>query len=229
MSIRIALAATLALAAQPALSATLAEISGGAALSAVGEIPQGVEVTSGEPVAFDDTFVTPGSADAADAAADARGDALSGVIAAAAFTIGDAVALGEALYVVSALVENTTQAPVSVLGRVVYDLTAFAAADAPERDDALAVVGVELLVDGEQVLFEEVVSDVAAPGEAALSDAFEYELTLPALGGAEVALSVDGFAFVSQPAPIPLPAGLPLMAAGLGGLALLRRRASRRA
>ena len=153
-----------------------------------------------------------------------EGDALTGVIAAAAFTIGDAVALGEALYAVSASVENTTAAPVSIAGQIVYDLRAFAAADAPERDDALAVIGVELLIDDEQVLFEEVVSEVAAPGEAALSDAFEYELTLPAFGASEVALSVDGFAFVSEPAPIPLPAGLPLAAAALGGLALLRRR-----
>ncbi len=227
MSIPTALAATLALAASPALSATLAEISGGFSLSAAGEIPRGVEVSLDEPIAFSDTFVTPGST--AEAEADAPGDALSGRIEARAFTDGDAVALGEGLYVVGAFVENTTGGPLGVSALVDYDLTAFAAAGAPERDDALAAIALELLIDGAQVLFQEVVGEAAAPGEASLSDAFEYELLLPPFATAEVVLALDGFAFASEPAPVPLPAGLPLLAGALGGLALLRRGASARA
>lgn len=56
-------------------------------------------------------------------------------------------------------------------------------------------------------LFGVETSNVAAPGE--VQDVhFDYKVTL----------EVEG------PAPIPLPAGLPLLAAALGGIALLRRR-----
>ena len=228
MSIRIALAATLALAAQPALSATLAEISGGFALSVPEGLPGGVEVLLDDPIVFSDTFEAPAPS-AAEAEAEAQGDALAGRIAASAFTDGDGVALGEGLYVTSGLAENATGEPVSVSARVEYDLAAFAAIGDPERDDVIAAIAVELIVDEAQVLSEEVVRELAFPGEASLSDAFAYDLLLPAFGAAEFALSVEGFAFVAEPAPIPLPAGLPTLAAAVGALALLRRGSPRRA
>ena len=223
MSIRIALAATLALAGSPALSATLAEVTGGFALSAMGGLPDGVEVFLDDPTAFSDVFETRPPR-AGEAEAEAGGDALSGRIAASATADGDGAALGEGLYVVGGRVENATDAPVAVPARIEYDLAASARIGAPERDDAIAAIALELTVDGARAFLDEVMRGRESPGEASVSDAFEYDLLVPALGAAEFALSVDGFAFVSEPAPVPLPAGLPALAAAVGALALLRRR-----
>lgn len=58
-------------------------------------------------------------------------------------------------------------------------------------------------------------------GDGARTDLFpEANANLAELG----AYGAQNFTFVDQVAPVPLPAGLPLLLAGLGGFALLRRR-----
>lgn len=214
------IAAASALLATAAPAATITEASGSFALAA-GAIPEGLSVTLEAPYAFADSYEGPG-----DAVADAQaeGDDVSGAVSAQAVAYGGAGSVAQAVYGVAAFVSNGTDAALSLSGVLDYDLAVSAASDDPGGKIAYASIFVELLIDGDLVFFEEVLRDVDQLGADGSTGSFEQALEVPAFGETLVEVYLDAYVVAVDAAPIPLPAALPLLAAGLGGLALLRRR-----
>ena len=227
MPLRLTLAGVLALAAAPALGATVAEGVASFAVSTMGELPPGVTVFLNEPSRNIYTEETPLRA-RAEAFAD--GDGLSGEVSslavAEADASGEAGAYSYAEYFVFGYVENVGAEAVTVPVVLDYELFAFAALDDPAVDDAFASASAEVRVNGDEVFLEELLSTVdRGLGEVTASGPFSYDLTIPALSSVDFGIGLIGVAGVEDASPIPLPAALPLLVAALGGLALLRRRA----
>jgi hypothetical protein len=76
-----------------------------------------------------------------------------------------------------------------------------------------------------EILLDETLTS-ANGGAFALMGAQSFDVLVRAQDFASIELALDGEGFATSVAPVPLPAGLPLLAAGLGALALLRRRAA---
>ena len=132
--------------------------------------------------------------------------------------------------------ETVATGPITVLGVLDYDLQAFGRVDDPAGDFAFASTTLEFFVDGDPFgmpLFEASAGvDAPSGGNPAADSAvgsFPFDVVLDPEGGgvfdtAELQIRLESVSFAEDVSPIPLPAGLPLLAAGLGGLALLRRR-----
>lgn len=225
-------AAALSVAALPALGATLAQTSGVFTLEAVGDVPAGISIT-----AFDPVLDTASAADGplSDTAASADGFTTSdtdeadfGDLSAAA--IADTTGGGEAgsafaesFVELPLFVQNTTDDFLTVSGLLTYDLSATVTIDDPSVDQASAGLLLEFVILGDVVFSEQVFADAGMTEDSAVGE-FLIPLTLPGNFGAEVSLVAGATASSSDVSPVPLPAGLPLLAAALAGLAALRRR-----
>lgn len=226
-------AAALGALSAPALAATVAETSGSFTLGLTGEVPPGLRFTVEDPTleadeattgvlseadAFADGFATPDPTgiDTGEVATTARADTTGGGTPGAAFA--------DALVRIAIFAENTTDDLIFATGRLAYDISAFVAIDDPATDNASAGVLLELFIAGGLVFSDEVLADAASPGEVTSSGVIDLELPLPGGFGAPVVLTLTGTSLVDDVSPVPLPAGLPMLAAALGGLAVLRRR-----
>ena len=131
--------------------------------------------------------------------------------------------------------------PITISGMLEYDLSAFASVDDPDVDLAFATVDLAFFADAssqfDAPLFEasaRAESPMGGPATDATAGSFAFELTLDPDGRGifdtiELGVVLEAVSFADDaspagPAPIPLPAAMPLFLAGLGGLALLRRR-----
>lgn len=234
---RIALATALAVVAAPALSASVAEISGSFTLGAQSD-PGGVVIAlTGDRIeTFDEATGL-----IADARATASGTAVAGLgeldvgrldAVATADTTGGVMgsALAGGLVDLGLLVQNTSQELKTIVGVLEYSLQASLDLD-EAGDDGSASIFLDIIAfrgtDFETVLFSDGLDlDAASQGVATTSSQAPIEIPLPLPGGfaAPVSIVLGGSASVDDVSPVPLPAGLPLLGAGLLGLAAMRRR-----
>jgi hypothetical protein len=224
---RLAIAAALALTAAPALSATVALGSGGFEWTPSADFPEGLALDVSEPGAAADTDTT-GIVSEASASA-LPGGGVSGTVEteASADATGGGVpgtAFAEAVVDAFIVVENTSAGDLTFSGTLAYDLAASVALDDPLADEALATVTLDLLVNGDEAFSEVLSFDGDSIGSDALAGAFETEFVVAGGGFADVGIVLEATAFSGDVSPIPLPAGLPLLAGAVAGLALLRRR-----
>jgi hypothetical protein len=207
---RLAIAAALALTAAPALSATVALGSGGFEWTPSADFPEGLALDVSEPGAAADTDTT-------GIVSEASASALpGGGVPASAFA--------EAVVDAFIVVENTSAGDLTFTGTLAYELAASVALDDPLADEALATVTLDLLVNGDEAFSEVLSFDGDSIGSDALAGAFETEFVVAGGGFADVGIVLEATAFSGDVSPIPLPAGLPLLAGAVAGLALLRRR-----
>ena len=222
-----ALALPAVILAAPALAATVAE-GGGAFAIAPTDLPEAVILSFPEATS-DFASEASGPLSSADALAE-TGVATGGVSAQAraeATPSGEAGrAEARAFATTRFTLENPTKAPLTVTAVLSYELLASVAVDDPARDAAFASTSLELRTNGETLLFEEAVREAGLPGREWIDEVFDPVFLILPGGTTEVfvRLETQANARDASPAPIPLPAGLPLLLAGLGGLGLLRRR-----
>jgi hypothetical protein len=132
---------------------------------------------------------------------------------------------------IGAVFENAGAEPVELVLSFDYDLVASVIGGGLAGDFGFAEVTASVFVDEIEELFFEAIAELG-DGEVRVTGSETITLTLAAgdqFGpsfGPSVQLFIAGAATAVSVAPIPLPAGLPLLAAGLGALALLRRRAA---
>lgn len=230
---RLAIAAALGLAASPVLAATVAEVSGTFTLEAVGDVPSGIVIDAQTPVTSETSqtrgaqsstttetfgFTTPDTSeqDRGELTAIASTDTTGG---------GFDNARAGAFVELPLFVSNTSDDFLTVTGLLKYDLTATVTTDAASTDDIFASLLLEFIIGGGVIFSQEVFADAGSPSDSAVGE-FEVPLTLPGNFGAPVSLVATARVFSQEVSPVPLPAGLPLLAAALGGMALLRRRAA---
>ena len=131
--------------------------------------------------------------------------------------------------------------PVTISGVLKYDLSASASVDDPDLDSAFATVELAFFANAasrfDAPLFE-ASARADAPGDGSATDStvgsFAFEFTLDPEGSGvfdtvELGIVLQAVSFAddasaARPAPIPLPAAMPLLLASLGGLVFLRRR-----
>lgn len=217
-------AAALAVLAAPALAATVAE-GGGAFAIAPTNLPEDVILSFPEATS-DFASQASGPLSSADALAE-TGVATGGAFAEAraeATPSGEAGRAEASAFATTVFtLENPTEAPLTVTAVLSYQLLASVAIDDPALDDALASTSLELLTNGETLFFEEAVREAGLPDREWIDDVFDPVFLILPGGTTEVfvRLETQASAQDASPAPIPLPAGLPLLLAGLGGLGLL--------
>lgn len=232
MSVRTPLAALLALLAAPAAAAPLALAVGEYDLTVAGALPDGVVIDetgsgAGPDPAPSASTVGDGFADAqASSEFDAGGPALlSGAVLAEAEAEPLGFAEGAAFASGLLVLENVGETDATVDFSLDYDLSALGEATGPD-EDAEGQVTLELDYTGAGASFvEELTFGLENPGFGSATAPFAFSVELFAGAFAQVEVTLQATALAEDLAPIPLPAGLPLMAVGLGGLALLRRRA----
>ena len=233
-------AAAFSLLAVPVSAATIAETSGSLSLS-FADLPDGVFVdflggdvnpetsTDGELSSADADFAAPGGPLSLTFSTFARSEATADEVARDDLPFATA----RLPFFEQYLVANTTAQAVSLSGVFSYDLSTSLQLDDPATDSGLAEILISFEAERASGGFDRIVdealrSDAASVGGATASDEVEFTLLVPA--GRQIdftyGITARSNAFdASAVAPIPLPAGLPLLAAALGGLALLRRRA----
>ena len=134
-----------------------------------------------------------------------------------------------------------TPGPVTLSGVLDYALSARAAVDDPALDDAMGAVLLEMYVDGSPLGGDDPAFRVdawadAESGSDARRGSHRFELTIdprvtrfgrnpPWRASRSASSPRRGARWTTSPPRFPLPAGLPAMAAALGALSLLRRRA----
>ena len=248
MSIRLQLtAAAVTLAASPGLAATIAESSGTVTLS-FAEVPEGVFVFRAEDANDVQTYVPSFSTTlGVSTEAVAEESSVEDQDSFDSFcTTSTCSAPVEPEKFESVFVQNFdgpgadsfAPGPITVSGMLDYDLSAFARVDDPSSDSAFALTTLEFFIDGDPFgtpLFEASARVEVPPEGNATTDTatgtFPFDVVLDPDGSdifvfdtVELQIRLESVSFAEDASPIPLPAGLPLLAVGLGGLALLRRR-----
>lgn len=241
MPVRFPLAAPLATAAAvigaPAAAVPLAVAAGEYTLSAVGGLPDGVAVdltgsAAGTDPAPASNVIGDGVADAqasSDLDAGDLGALLTGAVLAEAEADLDSFA--DAAAFASGLLVLVNEGAATTVDFVLdYDLSgAVQAMGLDEAAEAQVTLDLDFTgaEDGPDALFfEELTLDALEPGSDAVPGQFAFSVDLAGAGAfSDVEITLQATARAENLAPIPLPAGLPLAALGLGALALLRRRA----
>ena len=245
MSIRLHLAAAAAvLAASPGLAATLASSSGTVALF-FADVPEGVFVFRAED-ANDVQTIAPSFSTTVEVSTEAQAEE-SSVEDQALFdsscTVSTCSAPSGPEGFESVFVRNfdgpnpeaVATGPITLSGVLDYDLSSLGRVDDPASDSAFALATLEFFIDGDPFgdPFFAASARSDAPGEGNPSTGVEsgslpFDVVLDPQGAGildtvELQLRIKSVSLAEDVSPIPLPAGLPLLAAGLGGLALLRR------
>jgi hypothetical protein len=239
MNIRtLAAAAALGLVGGQASAAVLSSFSGSASLSltsATGDL-DGLIVTAEAPfVGFGAPFTIGNAAAKATDASGVYGDdagtvAVSGFANAFGAPFGLA-ATGTAFADLFAFADNAGDGPVALMLTFAYDLVASVTGGGFAGDSGFADVFVSLAIDGLDPIEASATSFlgdglVRVQGQELVSILISAADEFGPGFGPGVTLTIEGSADATSVAPVPLPAGLPLLAAGLGALALLRRRAA---